>query len=194
MGDGSTHHYKKNHYFHLGVIDEDFALATATSLSNLLQKKVNIFRDDNPMKRGYKSLYRIVCYGKCFCEFLENETENKSKIPTWIEVRPFIQGIMDSEGYVGRHYNKKINKVQFQMGVAMCTPLLDDIVNLMRKEGVVIGKKKVEPRGENKPITIYKINTRSWINSGLKFSIARKNSRLSEYLNTTPQRLHAEAV
>jgi len=205
LGDGSISFVEKyrNYFFSLNAIDKEFVEKVATCLEEYYEKKPAVFLDRSGggwAKRGTKPLWKVVVYGKEKCQALRDITHDKRVIPQVIFEsddkcqKAFIAGIMDSEGYVGKHYNKTTDRTQYLMGIASTDVWLEDFIQLLEKHGVKCGKryreKQIKPW--HKPKFRYKINTMSWIKSGCYFTICRKNERLNDYLkNLSPQRLHA---
>lgn len=204
LGDGSISFVEKyhNYFFSMNAIDKEFVERTADCLEEFFGKRPSVFLDKTGggwQKRGTKPLWKTVVYGKQKCQELRDITHDKRVIPQVIfdasdELqKAFIAGIMDSEGYVGKHNNSETGRIQYLMGIASCDVWLEDFIELLTKHGVKVGKryreKQIKPW--HKPKFRYKINTMSWIKSGCYFTIERKNERLKEYLNNlSPQRLH----
>lgn len=188
LGDGCTSKSSSGHCFRLSVIDKDFAEKTARYLSIILEKKVIVFEDKWPQTRGNKSNFVTQAHGTGFCTFLEDETNRKKVIPDFIksgtvmQKKAFIEGIMDSEGFVSIHRDPKRKIPRYQMGLAMCDQFVEEIVEIMRSLGVKVSPMRTEIRYGCLPIHRYSINNKSWIESGMKFSIKRKEDRLAHYL------------
>lgn len=208
LGDGSISFVPKyrNYFFALNAVDKEFVEKTAICLEEYFGKKPSLFLDKTGggwKERNTRPLWKTVVYGKVKCQKLRDLTHDKRVIPKVIfetsrkNQRAFIAGIMDSEGYVGKHYNQKLDKTQYLMGIASCDVWLEDFIRLLESHKVKCGKRYKEKQIKpwHKPKFRYKINTMSWIKSGCYFTIKRKNERLIEYINNlSPQRLHVEAL
>lgn len=201
LGDGSVSFAPQhgNYFFSLNAIDKEFVERVAISLEEYFGKKPSVFLDKTGggwEKRGTRPLWKTVAYGKNKCQYLRDITHDKTVIPKCVwessrdKQRAFISGVMDSEGYVGRHHNRETGRVQYLMGIASTDVWLEDFIRLLEEHGVKCGKRYKEKQVKpwHKPKFRYKINTMSWIKSGCKFTIIRKNERLNDYLS--PQRLH----
>ena len=188
LGDGCTSKSSSGHCFRLSVIDKDFAEKTAKCLSIILEKNIKVFEDKWPQTRGYKSNFVTQAHGTGFCTFIETETNHKKVIPDFIkngtidQKKSFIEGIMDSEGFVTIHRDPKRKIPRYQVGLAMCDNFVEEVVEMMKLLGVIVLPRRTEIRYGFLPIHRYTINNKSWINSGMKFSIARKQNRLAHYL------------
>lgn len=208
LGDGSISFVEKyhNYFFSLNAIDEDFVRRVAMCLTDYFGKKPSIFIDESGggwKKRGTKPLWKTVVYGKAKCQELRDITHDKTVIPEVIFKAPkthqkaFIAGVMDSEGYVGKHYYAPQDRTQWLMGIASADVWLEDFMELLSKHHVKYGKRYKEKQIKpwHKPKFRYKINTMSWIKSGCYFTIQRKNDRLIDYIQSlSPQRLHVEQL
>jgi len=206
LGDGSITFSKNNsnNYFSLNAIDEDFIKHTVVCLEEYFGKKPSSFLDKSGggwKKRGTKPLWKTVVYGKEKCKWLVEITEDKRVIPEIIFKAPkhiqkwFIAGVMDSEGYVGKHYHKEYDKYQYLMGICSADVWLEHFIEMLEQHGVKTGKRYKEKQIKpwHKPKFRYKINTMSFIRSGCFFTIKRKIDRLTDYINSlSAQRLHAE--
>jgi intein-encoded DNA endonuclease-like protein len=204
LGDGSISFVPQhgNYFFALNAIDKEFVLKVADCLHEYFGKEPSVFLDKlggGWQKRNTQPLWKTVVYGKSKCQYLRDITHDKRVIPQCIFTankkiqKAFIAGVMDSEGYVGKHYNQKLDRTQYLMGIASTDVWLEDFIELLTKHGVKVGKRYKEKQIQpwHKPKFRYKINTMSWIKSGCYFTIDRKNQRLNDYLNRlSPQRLH----
>ena len=208
LGDGCVSFSKNpsygNYSFSLNAIDKDFVEFTAECLTEYFGKKPSIFLDESGggwKKRGTKPLWKTVIYGKDKCQWLRDTTEDKRVIPEMIFNAPqniqkwFIAGVMDSEGYVGKHYHKEYDKFQYLMGICSTDIWLEHFIEMLEVHGVKTGKRYKEKQIKpwHKPKFRYKINTMSFIRSGCFFTIERKKQRLNDYIKgLSAQRLHAE--
>lgn len=208
LGDGCVYFDEKhwNYSFQLNVIDKDFAERTADCLEEYFGKKPALFLCESRgswKKRGTSPLWTTCVYGKEKCQWLRDITHDKMVIPRIIfeatdeQQKAFIAGIMDSEGYVGKHYDKKLDRIHWLMGICSADTWLEDFMQMLSKHGVKYGKRYKEKQTKpwHKPKYRYKINTMSFIKSGCYFTIRRKKDRLVEYIKMlSPQRLHVELL
>jgi len=190
MGDGCATYSKCNNTwrFKLKVIDKEFMLKTQASVFMLLGKSGWTHMIDAISPR-HKPLHEFIVDSKYLVKLLKKITRCKTRIPEYIKVnkeyrRAFIEGYMDSEGFVGKT-KRDSGKYQYQMGVASTDLFIDTVVEMMKKEGIVVGSLRIDKNDRGfkptKMLRCYKINTLSWINSGLMFSSERKASRLRSY-------------
>ena len=205
LGDGCVMMQPKfrNYSFWLSAIDKDFLENTAVCLEEYFNKKVKIFLNKTGCgwkERGTNPIWTTVVYGKEKCQMLKDLTKDKTIIPEMIYKADddlkkwFIAGVMDSEGYVGKHHRKD-GSYQYLMGIASADIWFEDFLDMMANFGVKIGKPRKEKREKpwHKQVISHKIKTISFLTSGCFFTLNRKNKRLSEYIKTlSPQRLHAE--
>ncbi len=176
--------------FRLNTIDQDFAEATKTALEQLSTYKVTM--GSYPVSKSSKPNWYICLNDTALCDRLVNDTAKKQIIPAYVWDWPrehklaFIVGIMDSEGFVAGNSNHTGRR--FYMGYKSCDLWVPDFVRLLQSVGIIVGKIGIEkPRftGYKTP-TRFAIKMQSWIDSGARFNIARKQGRVDEWANTEP--------
>jgi hypothetical protein len=176
--------------FRLNTIDEEFAQATKSALSGLSDYKVSLCR--HAVSKSSKPNHALALGDRALCERLVADTEKKRIIPSYVFGWPrelklaFIVGLMDSEGFVAANSNHTGRR--FYMGFKSCDPWIMEFVSLLQSVGIEVGKIEVE-----KPLKPgYKIPRRfaikmqSWVDSGARFNIARKQRRVDEWAATEP--------
>jgi hypothetical protein len=176
--------------FRLNTIDEDFAQATKTALEDLSTYKVTI--GSYPVSKSSKPNWYITLGDRVLCERLEADTQKKQAIPNYVFGWPrdlklaFIGGLMDSEGFVAANSNHTGRR--FYIGFKSCDVWVSDFIRLLHMVGIETGKVSVEqPRKEGyKPPTRFAIKMQSWIDSGARFNISRKQKRVDEWAQTVP--------
>jgi len=202
LGDGHTYIYhrkdrKSTHYwFRLNCIDYDFIEETKRCLKTILpDRKIPIYKVKPSNKfRSENQQYQLVCRDKNLVEFLIGITFNKKKIPEFlldadVDIRKsFFAGLLDSEGWVQKSQRSdSLYGGQIQIGICNTELWIDDLVRMMQRVGVKIGKRQIQLPRENKiiqgklPKIRYFLKTDSFIKSGLYFTIKRKQSRLRDY-------------
>ena len=80
---------------------------------------------------------------------------------------------------------------RFYMGFKSCDVWVPDFVKILKSVGIEIGKIGIEkPRfpGYKTPIR-FAIKMQSWIDSGARFNIVRKQARVDEWAATVPNPL-----
>lgn len=172
------------HCFRLNTIDHDFALATERALSEVTDYTVTIKKHD--VKRGRPN-HALYCGDPDLGKFLVALTKDKQELPAFIwtasrdEKLAFISGLMDSEGFVAANSNPTNRR--YYMGFKSTDVWVPDFIRLLESVGVQVGKvskeKPLKP-GYREP-TRFTIKMKSWIDSGAKFNIARKQSRVDEW-------------
>jgi hypothetical protein len=176
--------------FRLNTIDEDFAEATKAALQQISTYAVTV--GCHAVAKSSKPNWSLVHGDRALCERLVTDTEKKRIIPSYVFGWPrdqklaFIVGIMDSEGFVAGNSNHTGRR--FYMGYKSCDLWVSDFVRLMQSVGIVIGKIGIEkPRFSGyKTPTRFAIKMQSWIDSGARFNIARKQRRVDEWATTIP--------
>lgn len=210
LGDGcvtrpSTRSAKERQCFRLNTIDQDFADVTVKALLDLTGKRASISK--HPVKKSSKPNHSLYCGCDELCRVLVEDTAHKQRIPSYVTEwdRPnklaFIAGLMDSEGYVGA--NKNPTNRRYYMGYKSCDAWVRDFVKLLESVGIRTGKVADEvPRKVGYKIpTRFTIKMQSWIDSGARFNIARKQARVDawasfgpyEQRKRHPRRLSSEA-
>lgn len=188
------------HYpvFRLGTIDEDFALATKAALEQLTSRPVAIHK--HLVKKSSKPNYALRCGDPALCEHLQSVTENKTRIPPEVHDWPkdeklaFVAGLMDSEGFVAANKSNPTNR-RYYMGFKSCDVWVPEFVRILEKVGIRVGKVSQEkPRKAHyKTPTRFSIKMQSWIDSGARFNIARKQQRVDEWAETGPYERRAKS-
>jgi len=176
--------------FRLNTIDEDFAEATKAALQQISTFAVTV--GCHAVPKSSKPNWSLVHGDRALCERLVTDTEKKRIIPGYVFGWPrdqklaFIVGIMDSEGFVAANSNHTGRR--FYMGYKSCDLWVPDFVRLMQSVGIVIGKIGIEkPRFSGyKTPTRFAIKMQSWVDSGARFNIARKQLRVDEWATTIP--------
>jgi hypothetical protein len=176
--------------FRLNTIDEDFAQATKAALSRLSDYKASLYC--HAVSKSSKPNFALALGDRVLCERLVTDTEKKRIIPKYVfgwsrDLKlAFIVGLMDSEGFVAANSNHTGRR--FYMGFKSCDLWIMEFVSLLQSVGIEIGKIGVE-----KPLKPgYKIPRRfaikmqSWVDSGARFNIARKQNRVDEWAATEP--------
>jgi len=195
LGDGAVTRWnaprrKERLLFRLNTIDEDFALATKAALEQLSTYKVQL--SCHAVSKSSKPNWALALGDRELCERLVADSARKQIIPAYVWEWPrdhklaFIVGIMDSEGFVagnGNHTGRR-----FYMGYKSCDLWVPDFVRLLQSVGIIVGKIGIEkPRfSRYKTPTRFAIKMQSWIDSGARFNIARKQRRVDEWANTVP--------
>lgn len=191
LGDGcATNNGSKRLWFRLNTIDQDFAEAVKSALNEISTKSVSI--SVHAVKNSINPNWSLACGDHPLCERLVADTQRKRVIPNYVFGWPkelklaFIGGLMDSEGFVagnGNHTGRR-----YYMGYKSCDVWVPDFIRLLQSVGIQVGKigieKPLKP-GYKVPMR-FAIKMQSWIDSGARFNIARKQKRVDEWAATIP--------
>lgn len=192
LGDGSASSQNGRLVFRLGTIDKDFAYRTKSVLEELTGKNANICQLNE--KRSTNKPYVTSLHHNEFCEHLREVTENKTVIPEFVKEWPkenkiaFIEGLMDSEGFVAENKRNKPARSRYFMGYKSCDVWVQDFIRILESVGIKIGKVRQEkPRKEGYKIpTVFNIKMQSWVDSGCRFNIKRKQDRVDAWVACEP--------
>lgn len=207
LGDGCVTRISSGRYevFRLNTIDRDFAEATKAALLDCGAKSVSI--STYAVKNSSNPNHALQCSYLAVSGALVTLTDSKSKLPDMTDwprdvKLAFIVGLMDSEGFVGANSNPTNRR--YYMGFKSCDPWVPDFIRMLESIGVKIGKVQVEKpyKPGYKPAMRFTIKMQSWIDSGLRFNIARKQSRVEEWNSAGayerrakfPRRLTSETI
>ncbi|MCK9544484.1 MAG: hypothetical protein M0R03_20895 [Novosphingobium sp.] len=196
LGDGCVTRVQGYPAFRLNTIDEDFALATKAALSEMTRRVISIHKHD--VKKSSKPNHSLRCGDPEICAHLLAVTNHKLVIPAfvhdWEKGRKlaFIQGVMDSEGFVAGNGNTTNRR--YYMGYKSCDAWVPDFIRILESVGIRIGKVSAEvPRRPGyKTPTRFAIKMQSWIDSGARFGIARKQKRVDEWASSGPYERRAK--
>ena len=190
MGDGCTYMKKNGHgskyrtVFHLKTIDSDFADEVEKGLRQI-KPEIKISRTiqkQHPNAHGKKPLHYVTTSDD-FAQYLREITHNKTLIPTEAYEYPkkFIEGFLDSDGFVSINVDNKTGTIRLQVGVGKSGGYFHSIKKMLEDEGIKTGKMQIHRTNHGKVIHRIKFNPQSFLESGLRFHIARKQNRLDAY-------------
>lgn len=181
MGDGCTYEKDGKIVFHLKTIDQDFADKVESCL-RACRPEIKISRtiqQQHPTAYGKKPLHYVTTYDE-IARILREVTHNKTFVPICVP-RYFLQGFLDSEGFVSIHHDDKTGTIRLQVGMCKSGEYFHTIKKMIEKEGVKTQKTQIQRLPSGKVINRVRFNPQSFLESGLKFSIARKQNRLDAY-------------
>ena len=192
MCDGSTtiklDKKKGNRYrFQLGSVDKEFVDKTADILEkNGLHCTRHVY-ETSKRKETWNDMNFLTVSNKDFVLWIRDETEHKTKIPSWIKLRKeyeinFVNGVLSSDGWVGK--TRQGNGYKYSVGLGMTDNWVYEVNDILRKYGVDVKKENKRILKSGKLFHWFQFNLISFINSPFKFSIKRKDNRLKEYLKT----------
>jgi len=190
LGDGcvTTMSAKGGRYtytvFRLNSIDPDFIEATRAALADLGVERIWV--SCHPVKKSSKPNHSLTAKAENLCDEMVFATYAKTKLPpmkgwTRAEKLAFVAGLMDSEGFVAA--NSNTTNRRFYMGFKCCDPWVPEFRDLLESLGIRTGKFSTEAplRDGYKAPQRFAIKMQSWIDSGAKFRIARKQNRVDEW-------------
>ena len=189
LGDGCVSVDERGYMmFRVNTIDEDFALAIKSALHDVSQSNVTI--NKQIVKKSSKPNYALTCCDQGLCKALLLATGDKDHLPEAVALvypREFIVGLMDSEGFVAEKTQNKTGRAYY-MGFKSCDVWVPDFVRLVQSVGLKIGKvSKCPPyRPHYKEPTRFHIKMQSWVDSGMRFNIKRKQDRVDRWAATEP--------
>jgi len=198
LGDGcvgsDTGYYVQN------TIDKDFAEAVVRAFANIADRPARITYQEKPRKdRNCSPQWTVACSDRVLCGRLVADTSKKQHIPWYVaswdrELRKqFVIGLMDSEGFVaanhqGRGYNWRQTNRSYYMGYKSCDPWVPELIRVMESIGLRLGKvghEKPRKPGYKVPMRFH-IKMQSWIDSGCRFNLARKQDRVDDWGSCGP--------
>ena len=197
LGDGSVDRIftsrsvtEPSYYFKLGSIDRDFVEYVRLVCSKVVTPRVPEIRKCEKGNGGKNDVYRFSLGCADFCRWLLAQCEGKSKVPDIIPrkesflTKRFLEGIVDSEGYVSYQENHN----WLMSGFAMTSSWTPQIADLLLMQGVKIGKGTQYHTKQGTLVFSYRFNIRTYYEAGLQFHLARKHNRVLQYFKN-PQRL-----
>jgi len=193
LGDGYI--YKRirgnciSYIFVIRVTDEDFTEIVSRCIRKITGKKYKIsFEKPN--------IWKLSSYNQELSLMLFNETKKKDIIPDWLLktndkeiLKWFIAGFLDSDGFVHlskplfRWKNTKKGRRQLTMGFQAIHEWIYDIVAILDKLGVKVGKKQYLKKQKefHRQQIRYTINYKSFVQSNCFFKLKRKQKLFEEY-------------
>ena len=181
MGDGYAYLRDERYgYFELEVTDIDFLMEVSKCLNNIFNTKTTIKLVKNA-KGNQKAKYHIRLCSSEFACWLVEITKKKSVIPdeilnaTHSYQRQFLQGLMDSEAYMGeRKYNKDgtVRRAP-QLYFSVKSNWLIDIKQMFENLGISTSKIH-QSAGQGR----FRIDYKKYLDIG--FNIQRKQEKLEE--------------
>lgn len=187
LGDGCVTTQGGYPVFRLNAIDGDFVQATKEALEDLTDRPINVCV--HAVKKSSKPNHSLRCGDPEICANLKEVSQDKEIIPEFVFDWPeelqmkFVEGLMDSEGYVAVNRKWETACSRYFMGFKSCDKWVLDFHKILTGLGVKTGEITEEkPRKPwyKVPVRFY-IKMQSWVDSGLKFNIKRKQDRVDEW-------------
>ena len=189
MGDGffGKEQWKKDGqyaYVMLKAIDIEFVKKFQKTVELLTGKTYSVYKVDKGDGKNRQALYLCKCFARDLVAELVQTTNSKTEIPNFIKdgddsvKLDFIQGLMDSEGYV----TMSISPLkQWNVGIYLaCTSSwMNDVWHFFKDCGIKTSdfSRRVMKDGR-KDVYWFKIDILDYIEKGLSFSMSRKRERL----------------
>lgn len=139
---------------------------------------------------GKRKQYKLRVSERLLVDEAQELTAHKTIIPNEIwsgsgdVKKAFIQGLMDSEGWINFFLSDGLKHCDMTLGFACADPWFDDFYRLVNAVGVETSKiynrkPAFKKNGEKcKPLRLFKLSIHGYINAGLSFTIKRKRDRL----------------
>ena len=187
-------------YYAQNTIDKDFAEAVVRAFANIADRPARMTHQEKPRKdRNCSPQWTVTCTDRTLCARFVSDTGNKQRIPWYVaswdrELRKqFVIGLMDSEGFVAanhqsRGYKWKQTNRSYYMGYKSCDPWVPELIRVMESIGLKLGKvghEKPRKPGYKAPMRFH-IKMQSWIDSGCRFNLARKQDRVDDWGSCGP--------
>lgn len=193
LSDGCITNERNHLVFRLEVMDEDFVNRLEEALRDYGASHIKTYKIENRRyKQGFS--FFVVSRDQELINRLLSDTHLKTVIPSYVkswnkELKlEFISAMMDGEGYVGKRTKPLANGLPtYGIGIKMEHNLLVQLKPIMQSVGIQTGKFVMSKNIVNVQTSTLNIRMWSWINSGAKFYIKRKQNRVEEYIrNTNP--------
>jgi hypothetical protein len=188
FGDGTTSPSYSNgkrsdkKMFRLIVIDRDFRDYTAECCEIAFpERKVTRFEQFNSNGKKAYGL-QVAGYGN----YLESITGKKVFIPNFVyrdnETRSaFVEGLLDSEGWVQLTVGKRATSVSGHIGFAITSEIIHELKKIMDSLNIQTGKTATYTKNRKLALKQLNVNIKSFINSGLVFHCGRKQTRIEAF-------------
>lgn len=189
LGDGfygnqhKSKHPEKYDYVMLKVIDIEFAEKFQATVERLTGKKYSIYKMPSGRKT-WQDLYLCKCYAPWLVEESLFVTKNRTEIPNFVQDGDvqtkvaFIQGIMDSEGYLTMSISP-LKSWHVGIYVACSSAWMKDLWHMFSDLGIKTGKLlRTVMKDGRKTMYSFKIDIFDYQEKGLSFAMKRKRDRL----------------
>lgn len=178
FGDASVFKRGNTYAYSFECIDKEFIDKVANCLHDFINREVHTHQRQGTNK------YYLQVSSKDFKVFVD-DTAGCRYIPEYVYhwgdtlKREFLEGVLDSDGWISQRSNPNGN-TQWMMGYGTTYSWTYDIKKMLQSFGVVCGKTREIPT-KNKVQLSFTINLQSFIESGFKFNIIRKQTKVNAY-------------
>ena len=182
LGDGCLYVGKNSYQFSITSEDYDFCEKCYNIVNNLFNKKGRIKAVE---KNGQISYYQLVICSKQIVYFLKEITEDKKKIPKFINKnkdfkKSFCQGLMDSDGWISK-VNASDGYIRYRVGFKNISYWTNEFKDILKSLGVRTGKMRKQSNIRSlKSAFTFTINTFDYCEK-IGFRIDRKKSLQTRY-------------
>ena len=184
FGDGFIGRNKDNSvYFMLKTIDKDFVEFWRNCGERLYGKAYSVYTQ-KPERPNRNIAYVSKIYGGDKVKDFLQSTKDRTEIPNFIfdgdEVckKSFIQGLMDSEGYVTLSLSP-VKQSHIGLYFSCTSKWTKDFWYIIKNLGIEVSDLYIRKMKDGrKDVYNFKINILDYVNSGLSFNILRKKRRL----------------
>jgi hypothetical protein len=114
-------------------------------------------------------------------ELLRRDSHKRTEIPAVAHAHPksFIEGLLDSDGFVSVMQDG--STIRFQVGIAKTNDIYHDVYTMIAQQGIKCQKMQTRKLPSGKILKRIRFNPESFLDSGLRFHIDRKQSRVDKY-------------
>lgn len=192
LGDGSIGSDKRT--FSLQSTDKDFCENTLKSLKTLTSNNPRIVQISR-LTTAKRIVWGLYLTDTKLCELLREITQKRTELPREVHrwsndcKMSLLAGLLDSEGYVGKgkvHYSGGVEVCNLSIGIGACDKWLQQMYVLCSSMGIKVGSLITEHLPSGKNFYRFIFNKKSFVDSGLYFTIKRKMNRIEEYKRLFP--------
>lgn len=184
MGDGCCYVGKSNYQFSITSSDKDLC----DICSNIIYEEIGKFGNIKTLYNFDKiSYYQLVVCSKILVNYLVKITSNRNNIPNFIINNPelhksFIQGIMDSDGWISR-VNASDGYIRYRVAIKTKGKWMPQFRDMIKNMHVKVGAlRNIKQSCNNEYAIEFSINTNNYCKK-IGFRINRKNLLAKEFLD-----------
>lgn len=182
----------------LRVIDQDFAERFEAAVKDAFPaSSPRLQLDSKNGEKGHfgKKPLHCVTVRQGVPEYIQSIAGKKTLIPSVVyrseaDTRAFVEGILDSEGWVHVASQEK-GRFYLQIGFAMQSDAVYELEKMLHRMSIKTARIKTKRYASGKIMKSLMFNTSSFIESGLRFTSARKQRKIDAFVEA--QKLLKEA-
>lgn len=172
----------------LRVIDQDFAERFQSAVEIAFPgsaPKLQLNAANGDKGHFGKQPLHCVTVRRGVPEYIESIAGKKTVIPNIVyrsegDTRAFIEGLLDSEGWVAL-VGQKLSRFYLQIGFAMTSEQVYEVQKMLNRMGIKTARIKTKRYPSGKILKTLMFNTDAFIQSGLKFTSARKQRKVDAF-------------